>query len=249
MHDDRRLVEQRLDRVLRDRIRPSRYAASEALAVEVWHAPGEPVPVQEAMNAAYQPCHVGDLWGRAWSTSWFRLHGEVPTGWAGRRVEVVLDLGFNDHNPGFQAEGLAYDAHGSPIKGIHPLNSHVPVADDARGGERVDLLVEAAANPTIPLPHPTQLGDRTTAPDIPLYQLRRADVAVLDEEVWQLGLDVEVLAGLMHELSEQEPRRHQILRALERMLDTLDLHDVSRTAAAARRELTDVLSSPAHASA
>src|SRR5439155_8656018 len=42
---------------------------------------------------------------------------------------------------------------------------------------------------------------------------------------------------------------HEILRALEDMLDALDLHDVSGTAAAARAALTDVLSRPASASA
>jgi hypothetical protein len=36
-----------------------------------------------------------------------------------------------------------------PLKGLAPRNTHVPVAAPARGGERVDLLVEAAANPTV----------------------------------------------------------------------------------------------------
>jgi alpha-mannosidase len=249
MHDDRMLVEARLDRALRDRIRPAKYADVVALSVEAWHAPGEPVPVSEALAAAYEPIQLGDLWGKAWSTSWFRLRGDVPPAWAGHRVEVVLDLGFTAHNPGFQAEALAYDAEGTPIKGIHPRNDYVPIANPARGGERVDLLVEGAANPAIPLPHPTELGDRLTADEAALYRLRRADVAVLDEPVWQLCLDVEVLSELMHELSEHEPRRHEILRALERMLDHLDLHDVSGTAASARAQLGDVLSRPAHASA
>ena len=53
----------------------------------------------------------------------------------------------------------------------------------------------------------------------------------------------------MPELALTDPRRHEILRAVERALDALDLHDVSGTAAAARASLTDVLSRPAHASA
>ena len=249
MHDDRVLVERRLQRALEERIRPAQYAASLSLAVDAWPAPGEPVPFSEAVAQPFVPFRIGDEWGPAWATTWFRLRGEVPAPWAGRKVEVVLDLGFTADSPGFQAEGLVYALSGSAIKGIHPRNRYVPVADPAVGGERVDLLLEAAANPTLSLPVPTDLGDRLTAPKTPLYRLRRADVAVLDEETWGLALDVEVLSGLMAELPVDDTRRHQILRALERMLDRLDLHDVAGSAAAAGRELVGVLSSPAYASA
>lgn len=249
MHDDRALVQARVGRVLRDRIWPAIYRDSVPLDVEVWHVPGEPVPVAEALRAEYAPFEVGRSWGKPWSTSWFRLRGLVPEAWSGSRVEVVLDLGFTAANPGFQAEGLVYDAEGVPIKGVHPRNCYVPIADPAAGGEAVELLVEAAANPAIPLPHPTELGDRLTAGDASLYQFRLADVALLDEEVWHLALDVDVLSGLMDELSEHEPRHHQVLRALERCVDALDLHDVPGTAKSARECLSGVLSAPAHASA
>ena len=53
----------------------------------------------------------------------------------------------------------------------------------------------------------------------------------------------------MRQLPTDTPRRHHILRALERALDHLDLHDIPGTAATARAQLTDVLASPAHASA
>ncbi|GLW12300.1 alpha-mannosidase [Microtetraspora sp. NBRC 13810] len=244
MHDDRSLVERRLDRALRERIRPAVHAEATPLDVEVWHVPGEPVPVARALEARYTPFRPGDPWGPPWGTSWFRLRGRVPEGWAGRRVEAVIDLGFTGAGPGFQAEGLVYDAAGVPIKGVHPENRYVPVT-----APEVDLLVEAAANPAIPLPAPTELGDILTAGDAPIYRFGRADLAVLDETVWHLTLDVEVLRDLMAELDVADPRRHEILRALERMLDALDLHDVGATAGQARAELAGVLARPAHASA
>ncbi|MFE0101864.1 alpha-mannosidase [Streptomyces sp. NPDC059009] len=250
MHDDRRQVEDRLERALRQFIRPAQYAHRTPLTLSVWHTPGEPVPVAEAMAADYAPFEPGEVWGKPWSTSWFRLEGTVPKEWEGRRVEVVVDLGFTGEGPGFQAEGLAYDASGVPLKGIHPRNQYVPVAARAQGGEPVHLLLEAAANPTVLHDFvPTRLGDVLTAGDRPLYRFGAADLAVLDEDVWQLVLDIEVLAELMPELDADRPRRHEILRALEDMLDTLDLHDVPGTAADARTRLTEVLSRPAHASA
>jgi alpha-mannosidase len=247
MHDDRRLVEERLDRVLRERIRPAKYAASVPLALSVWHVPDEPVPIAEALAARYEPFTVGTAWGRPWSTSWFRATGTVPAEWAGRRVEAVFDLGFTGDWPGFQAEGLAHDLEGRPIKGIEPRNRYVPVANPSTGGERVGFLVEAASNPDVLAGGfaPTPLGDKATAGDAPLYTFRRADLAVLDEEVWHLTIDVDVLAGLMRELATDDPRRHEILRALERALDELDLTDVAATATAARRQLAGVLSRPA----
>jgi alpha-mannosidase len=250
MHDDRRQVEDRLDRALRERIVPATYAERRPLALEAWHVPGEPVPVADALAATYEPFEAGAPWGRPWSTTWLRATGTVPAEWAGRRVEAVFDLGFFGDRPGFQAEALVHDLDGRPVKGIEPLNQYVPVAAPAAGGEPAGFLVEMAANPDILLNGftPTPLGDRETAGDEPLYRFGGADLAVLDEDVWHLRLDTEVLTELMRELSTADPRRHEILRALERMLDELDAHDVAGTAARARAALADVLSRPAHAS-
>jgi len=250
VHDDRSLVEGRLERALRQFLRPAQYADRVPLMLSVWRVPGEPVPVDQALQAEYEPFSTGTVWGKPWSTSWFRMEGRVPEEWAGRRVEVVVDPGFTGEGPGFQVEGLLYDAAGIPLKGIHPRNRHLTVGAPARGGEPVHLLLEAAANPAVLHAfEPTFLGDVLTAGDRPIYRFAAADLAVLDEDVWSLVLDVEVLSELMYELDADRPRRHEILRALENMLDALDLHDVSGTAAAARAELTDVLSRPASASA
>ena len=251
MHDDRRMVESRLERAVSQFVHPARYPLTVPLQVSAWHVPGEPVPVQEALKAEYRPFEAGGEWGGPWSTTWFRFHGEVPRDWAGRRVEALLDLGYGGVWPGFNAEALVHDLDGVPVKGIHRDNRWVAVAAPAVGGEQVRLLAEAAANPDI-LGNgfrPTALGDRLTGGDAPLYRLGRAELAVLDEQVFHLDLDIEVLSGLMHELSTDDPRRHEILRALERMLDVLDLHDVPGTALVARTQLADVLARPAHASA
>jgi alpha-mannosidase len=249
VHDDRVQVEQRLERAMAQWIRPALYTRTASLGIEVWHVPDEPVPVAEALAATYEPCPLGTRWGAPWSTSWFRVTGAVPAEFAGAKVEVVADLGFG-FGPGFSLEAMAYDAAGVPIKALHPDNRYVPVADPAAGGEPISLLLEAAANPEVLHGfEPTNLGDKSTAGTDPLYRVNRIDVAVLNEDVFGLIADVEVLAELMRELSVEEPRRHEILRALERMLDALHLHDVPATAAAGRAELVDVLAKPAHASA
>ncbi|WP_328680931.1 glycosyl hydrolase-related protein [Streptomyces sp. NBC_00322] len=252
MHDDRSLVEARLKRVLDERIRPAVYPESVPLQVAVWNAPGEPVPVAEGLAASPGPIAVGDMWGAPWGTSWFTVTGTVPAEWAGRTVEAILDLGFDENMPGFQCEGLVYRPDGTPVKGLNPRNQWVRIGSPVEGGEAVRLHIEAASNPVIldyrPF-RPTRLGDKETAGTEPQYTLARMDLAVFDETVWQLVLDLEVLGELMHELPVEGARRWDILRAVGHALDAIDLQDVNGSAAAARSRLEEVLSTPAAPSA
>ncbi len=252
MHDNRSLTEARLRRVLEERIRPALYPESVPLAVGIWDAPGEPVPVTEGLAAPRTPVRPGEPWGAPWGTSWLTVSGTVPAEWAGRTVEALLDLGFEQNMPGFQCEGLVYRPDGSPVKGLHPRNQWVRIAAAAAGGEEVLLHVEAASNPVVmgrPAFTPTSLGDRETAGREPQYTLGRMDLAVFDQTVWELVQDLEVLEELMLELPVDSGRRWDILRAVERALDAVDLQDVNGTAAAGREQLAGVLAAPAHASA
>ncbi|MET8863165.1 glycoside hydrolase family 38 C-terminal domain-containing protein [Nonomuraea sp. NPDC004580] len=252
MHDDRTLVEARLKRVLTERIRPAVYPESVPLEVGVWHAPGEPVPVAKGLAAPREPIAVGTPWGPPWGTSWFTVSGTVPMEWTGKIVEAVLDLGFNPDKTGFQCEGLVYRPDGTPVKSLNPRQQWVRIAGPAEGGEEVRLHIEAASNPVILDYHPflpTRLGDKETAGTEPLYRLARMDLAVFDKTVWDLVMDLEVLGELMQELPVEGARRWEILRAIERALDAVDLQDVNGTAAAARAELTGVLAAPAVPSA
>ncbi|MGV9498642.1 alpha-mannosidase [Streptomyces sp. NPDC003642] len=252
MHDESRRIEERVQRLHDQRIKTAVYAATVPFQVEAWQAPGEPVPFEEAAAASYEPFAMGTPWGPPWGTTWFRMRGQVPEAWAGRRVEAVIDLGFTGDWPGNQAEALVHRADGTPLKAVNPLNQYVAIANPAQGGETVDYLVEAASNPDILADNfskTTPLGDKLTAGDQPLYTFRSADLAVLDEEVWHLDLDVQVLRELMLELGEHDPRRHEIAHALDRAMDLLDLDDVSGSATAVREALKPVLSKPAHASA
>ncbi|MFJ5720674.1 alpha-mannosidase [Streptomyces sp. NPDC093149] len=248
MHDDRTLTEERLDRALRERIRPAVHPRTAPLEFEVWHAPGEPVPFAEAVAGPYGPGALGDAWGPAWGTSWFRVTGRVPAEWAGEIVEAVIDLGFARDRPGFSAEALAHRPDGSVVKALNPRNTWLRIGEPVAGGEEFTYYLEAAANPEI-LDGVSALGDRETAGSEPLYRVERMDVAVFDRQVWELVQDLEVLDQLMRQLPLGSARRWEILRAVEGCLDALDLDAVGASASTARERLRAVLSSPAHASA
>ena len=246
MHDDRVLVEKRIERELWQRVLPHMYRRRMPLVVEAWHAPGEPVPHDVARAQQYEPFDVGGSWGRPWATTWFRCSGEVPEGWAGPQLEAVLDLGFGMKAAGFQAEGLVW-LDGEPLQGVHPRRSGVPLPQLPVGP--FSFLVEAAANPMLGAKfQPSPLGHLDTAGDVALYRLARAELAVRDDEVFGLCLDVEVLMGVMHGLALTDPRRQRLLRQLEHAFDLIDVHDVAGTAVAARAALAPALAVPARRS-
>ncbi len=254
MHNDHALVEARLDRFVRDHLTPALYRDARPLAATAWQVEREPVPFETAVQQSFEPVPLGWRWGRAWSTVWLRVTGEVPGEWLphppeGTRIEVLVDFGYNRSRSGFQAEGLAYRPDGTLIKAISPLNSWLPVAP---GEAAIDVFLEAAANPDVAGDYtfdPTPYGQWETAPDEPLYSLKQLEVALRDDTVWELLQDIWTLRGLMAELPEGSSRRHEILRALEDMLDVLDPEGIPSTAPAGRAALADVLAKPAHASA
>ncbi|MGW6174921.1 alpha-mannosidase [Arthrobacter sp. NPDC055138] len=253
MHDDAAQVEARIRRFILERLHPAVYPAAVPVQLAAWHVPGEPVAFREAMAAGFTEFAAGSTWGPAWSTSWFRLSGQIPAEWtvdSGHRPELLLDPGFTPGIPGFQAEGLVYTPQGGIIKAIEPRNAYVPL--DARPGAAVELYLEAAANPDL-LENfnfqPTPMGDPATIGRNPCYTFRRADIALRDVAAWELLQDFTVLEQLMLQLDPGQPRRAQILRTLEHALNVLDPADIAGTAAAGRAVLGPALAAPAAGSA
>lgn len=248
MHDDRELAEARIRRTIRERVRRAVYGERVAFEVTAWHVPGEPVPAADArarIDTDFVPFEIGGRWGKPWGTTWFRLRGRVPEDWsdrAGRSVEARIDFS-TGVGAGFQSEGLLHrTSGGGPIRGIHPFHQAIPIGLIAEEDGTVDVLVEAAANPIVAVSHePTPLGDPATAGDALLYRLNAAELAVRNDEVWHLDLDLQVLVGLMRELPTEDPRRFELLRGIVTAMDALDLHDVAATATAARVVLRPLL--------
>jgi alpha-mannosidase len=264
VHDDSRLVLERIQRFLSERIAPAVYRDRIPLTITAYDVPDEPVPFADVVGRAFSPFTVGSPWGKPWGTTWFHVAGEVPDAWpqasadpsAAQAVELVADLGFGSAQPGFQAEGLVYSPTGTVVKAIEPFNAcvslHALAAAGAADGGTVDLFIEAASNPDVGFPwdwQPTPMGDKATAGTAPIYVLRALDLALRDVTVWELESDVVTLLGLHAQLPPASNRAAQILRALERMCDVMDPHDVAGTAVAGRDALSGVLGVEAAASA
>ncbi|TFD38362.1 hypothetical protein E3T37_09905 [Cryobacterium sp. TMT2-10] len=77
MHDNRVLLEARIERVIRERIKPAVYRRTAPLAIASWTVDDEPVPFDVAVGQSYEHFTVGGAWGKPWGTVWFHLTGGV----------------------------------------------------------------------------------------------------------------------------------------------------------------------------
>jgi alpha-mannosidase len=245
--EDRGIARIRIERVIRQLVRPAIYGERVPLAVSGHQVRGEPISVSDARAREYAPFAIGDGWGGAWDTTWFRMQAAIPAEWSGREVVALIDLG-GAGIVGFTAEGLVWEGD-APVQGLHLKHREYVIARPAKGGEPVDLLVEAAANP---IPPWGSLRWPLLMPDVDgpaIYRLGRAELTIARRDVEALYFDLLVLSQLLDELSANEPRAYHVLRALVAACDAISIHDVAGSAARARAALAPVLASPAVASA
>ena len=241
MLEDNETIKRYVQALIRDAVRAAIHPQRAPLSVEARHVHGEPIDVATARAGPFEPFGVGQAWGGMWDTTWFRMRGEIPADWHGQPVVALVTLG-GGGMVGFTAEGLIWDESG-PVQGLHHEHRGHLVTGAAKGGEPVELLIEAAANPipswtapVVPILVPQPGGP-------PLYVLGRAELATVDREVEALWLDFRVLTQLLDRVPE--PRRARIRRALHAAATAIDRRDVAGTAGAARAALAPALDAPA----
>jgi len=212
---------------------PSRFYAEQIpLAAEVALA-DPPRSFAQRLELAYRPIAAGEKWGSDWQTAWFHLTGIVPAAWQGRPVVARINLG---------GEGLAFAADGTPAHALswHSLwqpefrRDRIPIADPARGGEKVDLWIEASAAQIFGLQlvaDPLQEDPRRHGHLEAVVQ--DLTLGIFRPSVWHLWLDARLLYNQMKALPEKSVRRARLLRALMRAADLFQGDDGTTAAARA----------------
>lgn len=233
---------QRVRRLLNECIRPAVLTDHVPFSVEATDEIFEIIPYHDAVSLPRQAFDIGTVWGKPWHTRWFRLVATVPESHAGDNTVASIDLGFDGRYDGFQVEGLVW-RDGRIVHAVQPDRRLVRLGR-LSAGDIVELWVEGSATPVI-AGHasgygPTPLGDPATAGETPRYQLRKAHLALFDDDVHQLVLTMHAAIDLTLDLPDDAPQRARLFDAFERVGNVVDRHDVSGSASTARRELDRV---------
>ncbi len=182
----------------------------------------DPVEFGRRLDLQYRPIGEGDLWGHAWDSAWFNLKAAIPDSWMGRKVVARLD---------FSGEGLVHSADGEIMQGISNgsvfdaefSRDIVHLFDACKGGEKIELWVEAAANglfgvftePDPPEDSPRRYGHYDAA-------VKSIQLCQFHEDIWHLWLDLKILAGLIKTMPEKSVRRARIIKTVNDAIDLLD---------------------------
>jgi alpha-mannosidase len=201
---------------LADRLYPQRAP----VALSVYDAPGR-ISYAEALAAAqvgaYRPATLGEHFGPAWSTHWFRLEIAIPETWAGHEVHLLWDTSseacvWQDGEP---MQGLTGSSNGWNAEA---LRTEYCLTRSAAGGERIELYIEIACNSLFGMASPAaQRGE--------IGWLRQAEIAVFDRAAWDLLWDFRIVADMAQELPANSPRGGQALYAANTAVNAIDLDD------------------------
>ena len=202
------------------------YEDARPLQAEVCNFGDGIVTFDNRLTGVYSPVAAGDSWGenfgKSWDHAWFHLQGAVPAEWRGQHVVALMHIG---------AEGTLFDNDGMPLSCITAFSEwdqsikrerHELFAD-ARGGEPVELWIEASVSlmyginvdPYVSGDTPTKYGHHKAVVD-------KLNLAIWRKDIWSLHLDIETLFALSQALPEKSVRRDRILHALNAAIDVLE---------------------------
>jgi alpha-mannosidase len=228
------LTESRIRQTL-ERIEKLVHWPTAPVEIAAWAVHGEPVAPERAFKAKFTPFSVGEMWGSLWDTVWFRFQGQIPADWKGREVVALVRL--TSLGPeGFSAEGSIYQ-NGRLVRAVNLNRREVEIASKAKGGERFEFFVEAAANGGT---NPTGDAIGLNLPDYngkPLFRLEQAELACRNPEAFDFYFDFKFAAEAMDALPENSQRRAELRYALNESVNEFDQDDpstIKRAAAALR---------------
>jgi len=216
------LTQARLKAAIGRQLRPLVFDKTAPVTIAKWDVGGEPVSYDHAAAQAYTPFAVGQRWGGSWDTTWFKLSATVPSDWAGCEELVLrMDLGPNPTwGEGFTCEGLIW-RDGKPAGAININRDDVLRIKNPKGGETLEVFIEAAANVR---PENTADGTWNVPTEFggdPKFILERCELAQFNRAAWHLLIEFEMLVGLTEVLPDNAPRLGQVRYALNAALNAL----------------------------
>ena len=183
---------------------------------------------------------IGFRWGPVWSTAWFRVRGRVPASFTGERVLLRFSSG---------TEACLW-RDGAPVAGFDPYHDAATLwpprwngRERARGGERIDLAIEAACN--MPLGATTFWWDqpevRARWQEPKPGRLERAELVTFDEDVWTFAQRFDWLRRMLWSGRADDPRTNDICAGLAAVIRAIPATGCTRDHVMAQSRLLSSL--------
>ena len=185
------------------------------------------VPFEERLQGKFDTIKTGDSWGSNWERAWFHIFGKVPQNWQNKFVVARIDLG---------GEALIFDKDGTPLQGlsVHSIwganfrRDRFEISENAQGGEKIDLWIEASAGQLFGLQlekdkgliPPEKYGNH-------IAKVNDVVLGIFRKDIWHFYLDCFVLNDLMQALPEKSVHRARLLNTLNQAIDCFDVNSES----------------------
>jgi len=197
--------------------------------------------LDQAKKLSYKSVKGGFRWGKPWSTAWFRLRFVIPAAFKGQTVSLL-------YVP--NGECIVF-RDGLPVQGLDYNHRDYVLTQKAKGGERMELFVEAGASDAFG--------------NFQVRVMEQPQLAIVLPEVKQAWYDLRCLQEMIVAgshwtgvpepgLPEDSTRRAKIVFGLNKAVDLFDYNNTSpeSLSASAKRvikALKPLYASPAETSA
>lgn len=181
----------------------------------VWDAPGQERPTfKEATSNEFRPTKIGESFGPAWSTHWFKLVITVPEE---LRDKKLLELHWDTNS-----EGLVWTEDGNPLQGLTGGGERTEwlLPKSFRDGKAHTIYIEMACNGMFGNGN----GDSIQPPDPNrYYQLNKAEIVAINNDARQLWIDIWIIGDAAREFPQDSWQQHKALVTCNAIIDAFEL--------------------------
>ncbi|KAL0486594.1 alpha-mannosidase [Acrasis kona] len=180
------------------------------------------IPFSDLNSNLFKPLNERSnrTFGPSWSTHWFLLNITVPDEWAGKSVHLIWNS---------SSEALIFNMKGVPLQGLTggdggDKRHEFPLISKAFGGDKYSFYIEMACNGLFGIGGATMISepdkDRT-------FELKKCEIAVFDEEAYELLMDFKLIADMAAHLPQDSNRGSQALLTANKIINKCDTRDRS----------------------
>ena len=186
-----------------------------AVQLSVWDAPKLERPTfDEAVKNDFREARVGEWFGPAWSTHWFKVVLTVPSE---LKDKELLELHWDGNN-----EGMVWSEEGNPLQGLTGGGERIEwiLPDAFRDGKPHTIYVEMACNGMFGC---APGGDGIQPPDPNKhFQLSKVEIVAVNPQARQLFIDAWIIGDAAREFPGDSWEQHTALKVSTKIIDTFE---------------------------